>query len=391
MWQCREQRFSYVQNYVSQIHALFIDLDVGRSPEESKNEFDQMTADEALEGALVLMEESAIPMPTLTVASGRGCYLLYLLTEPLDATPGNVGRWRVVVDSFLDRIVHLAPDIGACHTLNRCFKAPGSGGSVVYSMLDDGSGDLRRYSFDEIDAFLLNHPYSAEAVEPEVERACYEPLACTIRKRRSAVKRSWLQNARSMIVRRNELHRLNEFRAGRWPEMRHKLMLYYATAQRRIAYEFFRNDPAATDTVKAIALRKTLRFNAKLADPLPREEVAGIFDTMPYKPHRNETIVSELHITKKDMLACGLTSLIPNDVRQRKENEKVSKKNAKYSAAMWLDYFVMNGMPVMCISKLMGKDRISIRRYIRKVEEKMRGEGSILPTRASLRGHATLK
>ncbi len=390
VWECDAVSFRYTQEFVSQIHGLFIDLDVGRSPEDSKNEFDQQTAGKALEGALALVEDNIIPMPTITACSGRGRYLLYLFTEPLDATSGNVARWRVVVDAILERVRHLAPDVGACRTLNRLFKTPGSGGRIAYEMSDDGTGDMRRYDFDEIDAFLLNHPYaSAETVE-EVERIAYTPIGAAPKRRRTG-NRSWVQNARPMIVRRDELHRLNEYRGGRWPEMRHKLMLYYATAQRRMIYEYFGNDPASTKIVKEIALRKTLRFNAKLADPLPEDEVKGIFDTMPRKPQRNETIAGELNITKEEMLACGLTSHIPKDVRKRQENEKISKRNAKDRRAWWLDYFVVNGMTVQCITKVMGKDQRTVKRYVKKIEEKLKREGKVIPKRGSLRGRGRRK
>jgi hypothetical protein len=122
VWEDHSQSFFYRQELVSQIHGLFFDLDVGRAPEDSKNEFDSMTADEALEGTLDLVEANVIPMPTLTAASGRGRYLLYLFREPVDATLANIARWRLVVGGVLSRITHLAPDVGACHTLNRLFK-----------------------------------------------------------------------------------------------------------------------------------------------------------------------------------------------------------------------------------------------------------------------------
>jgi len=391
-WEGRGQRFSYKQEHVSQIHGLFFDLDVGRSPEDSKCEHDQMTADEALSRLLDLVEANVLPMPTLTATSGRGRYFLYLFDEPLDAIPANIKRWSTVVDLVLSRIAHrasdtatcLAPDIPACHTLNRCFKAPGTlGGKVAYSMFNDGSGELRRYDIDEIDAFLLNHPQeSDEASEPAIERQPYQPLVTTLPKRRKPGKRSWLQNARSMIVRRNEMRRLNEHRAGRWPRMRHNLMLYFATAERRIAYEYFDNQSSATEVVKEIALRRTLRFNAKLVEPLPIEEVRAIFDTMPRKPQRNETIAATLRITEDEMLACGLTSLMPAQARKRREGEKTEKKNAKDRAAFWLDHFITTGMPIICISKVMGRDRTTVHRYIQKVE----AQGITLPLRASLSG-----
>ncbi len=382
VWNGHALRFEYGKKYVAQIHGLFFDLDVGRSPEDSKNDFDQMTAEEALSGLHDLIGSEVIPMPTLTATSGRGRYFLYLFNEPIDATPENVARWRVVVDGVLPCIKHLAPDIGACHTLNRCFKVPGAlDGRVVYSMFNDGSGELRRYNLDEIDAFLLNHDHHSDGErEPKAKRETYVPLgAVTIQKRKTNGKRPWLQNARSMIVRRNELLRLNEHRAGRWPGMRHNLLLYFTTAERRIVYERFGNDRAA---VKAIALRRALRFNSKLADPLPKEEIAGIFDTMPEKPHRNETIVTMLGVTKEEMLACRLTSLIPSDERARKQNAEIEKKNANDLSAWWLDYFVTNGMPVLCISNLTGKDRSTVSRYVKKIQLK----GIALPLRASLRG-----
>jgi hypothetical protein len=383
VWEGREQLFSYEQVQVSQILGLFFDLDVGRSLEDSKNKFEQMTADEALDGALDLVDANVIPMPTLTAPSGRGQYLIYLFKEPLDATPDNRARWRLVVDGILDRIGHLAPDIGACHTLNRLFKAPGSGGTVIYSMVDDGSHTLRRYDLDEIDAFLLNHAQEADTVvEPPIERHSYEPLVQKIAKRRNTGGRSWLQNARSMIVRRNELQRINEYRKGRWPGMRHRLLMYFVTAERFIGRAHFGGGKRAKPNVDAIALQRALRFNAKLATPLPEDEVEQMFDTMPKKPQRNATIATELGVTVKEVLALGLTSLVPPEVQQRRMNARTEEKNAKDRAAAWFDSVVMSPMPVECISALTGKHRSTVSRYIKRAAQ----QGIVPPTRASLQG-----
>src|SRR5260221_796524 len=237
-WEGEPQTFSYRKPFVSQIHGLFFDLDVGRAPEHSKSEFDQITADEALAVVLDLVQSNVIPLPTLTAPSGRGRYLLYLFKEPVDATAKNVMCWREVVNAFLRRLTRLAPDCGACRSLNGLFKAPGSGGAVPYSMFDDGSQTLRRYELDELDAFLVNHPAgTSDQEEPVVQRYAYEPLVRPSKRRQGH--RSWLQTARPMIVRLHELERLNLRRTSPWPERSHKLLLYYATAARFMTYARF--------------------------------------------------------------------------------------------------------------------------------------------------------
>lgn len=388
-WEQRPQRFRYTKEFLSQILGIFIDLDVGRPPEEATSEASKMSHEAALERVLNLVENKVIPMPTLTAPSGRGRYIVYLFQTAIDATADNIERWKMVVNELLRRVDHLAPDKSASRTPNRLFKAHGTlDGKVTYSMLHLGDGQLRRYDLDEIDAFVLNHPTQSTAllnrdVDVDVERVEYNRLVPVKRKRASTGTRHWMQKARPMIVRRNELLRLHKHRRGHWPNMRHLFLLYYATAVRMITYQFYDNDKAATDNVKAIGLRKTLRLNETLAEPLPVEEVEGIFDTMPKLPQQNRTLSEDLHVTVKEMLACGLRSLIPVEIMDRNATVAIQEKNAESIRAMYLDHFIMGGMPITCISALTGKHRSTINRYISKVEERRE---VVLPPRASLRG-----
>jgi hypothetical protein len=164
--------------------------------------------------------------------------------------------------------------------------------------------------------------------------------------------------------------------------MRHLLLLYFLTAERFIALARFGRGKAMRPTVDAIALRRSLRFNRRLNEPLPVEEVKQMLDTFPERPQRSETIAKTLEITMKQMLACGLTSLIPPDVRRRQQNMKVAERNARDRRAACLDLFAVNGMPVMCIAKLTGNHRSTVSRYIDKVER----QGVALFPRASLQG-----
>lgn len=343
-----------------------------------------MTADEAEEHVLDLVECEVIPQPSLMGRSGRGVYVLYLFKEPLDVTDDVPFLWLGIVNRLLRRMQTLRMDEAACRTLNRLFKAPGTlDGRVIYTMVDDGTNDLRRYSLDDIEVFLSIHADERDPEpQPEPQLIPYVPLFERSQRKRGTVgERHWTQTARPMLQRVDEMKRLNAVRGGHWTNRRHVFLLYYSTAQRVIGYAKFGGGPEATKLVKEIALRRTLRMNATLADPLPKYEVEEMFDTMPKKPQRSETVSMNLGVTMNDV-AAGLKQLVPVEMMKRQAEMKIGKQNAKKRAEALLDHLVLNGAPVTCIVKLTGKSRATVSRYIAAVAER----GVELMPRTSLRG-----
>lgn len=384
VWSGNELSFSYRQEYISQLTGLFLDIDCGRSPEEDDDPRAWMTAAEAEEHVLDLVECEVIPQPSLMARSGRGVYVFYLVKEPLDVTDDVPFVWLGIVNRLLRRMQTLRMDEAASRTLNRLFKAPGTlGGRVIYSMLDDGTDQMRRYTLDEIEEFLITNADERDPEpQPEPQLIPYVPLFERSQRRKGHGERHWTQTARPMLQRVDEMKRLNTVRGGRWTNSRHNFLLYYATAQRVIGYAKFGGRREGTRLVKEIALRRTLRMNATLSDPLPKHEVEEMFRTMPKKPQRSETVSVNLGVTMNDVLAAGLKQLVPVEVMKRQAEMKIEQQNAKKRSEAFLDHLVLNGAPVTCIVKLTGKSRATVSRYIAAVAD----SGVELLPRTSLRG-----
>jgi len=126
-------------------------------------DFDNMTLDEVL----ALLQRSGLPRPTLTVATGHGFHLYWLLTEPLlDMAKWTAIQKRLIAKLGSDPSIHDSPRILRLPGFENCKEEP----FVPCEIIE--ADPTRRYAIDEITTLLpeLPEPTTAAVQQPSQRR-----------------------------------------------------------------------------------------------------------------------------------------------------------------------------------------------------------------------------
>lgn len=138
---------------VRYLNAVYSDLDIYKAATPT-------TAEATLATVRSMVERGELPLPSFTVLSGRGVWLLWLLHDPATGLPvvgddPNVrGQYQSLLRSIQRRLAHLGADPQSTD-IPRVMRMPGSvhsgtGQRVVFHAHADGSGRVPMYTLAEL-------------------------------------------------------------------------------------------------------------------------------------------------------------------------------------------------------------------------------------------------
>jgi hypothetical protein len=343
----RQQPYSFPRSRCDSILGLMIDLDVGRSESEARDTTQTMSADDALAIVFRLVEQDAIPLPTLTARSGRGLYLLYIFSAAARYTEHLRRRFEAVHDELRTRLAGLCPDRSSRNVV-QLFKAPGSlsaAGFVSYEMYEQGEIGPPLHTLESLQTFLMLN-------------GCVTPEEKLIPARRKGSRpRSPRQRVAFARRRMDELERLVPLRK-RWTGWRHYLLLAYAEAARHVCRAD--HGPLGDE----LAAEIVLDFNRGLPDP--EDECAirtqVLASPLPRRPQQNKTIVRNLEITVAESLSADMKSLAHPELVSALQGRGKERAEEKKRRNEQIDALLREGATVRAIMKQTAVSRAAIYR-----------------------------
>jgi hypothetical protein len=150
---------------VLSLNLAFLDFDYYRHPDPLIR---AMTPTQFLQNCVIVRcFERGIPPPSFAMASGGGLYAKWLWDDVLGR--GGVARWCAVERHLLNAFADLQADPKAT-LVSQIFRVPGSTNikrdhkpvEIVWMSVDDETGELTRYDFDDFCESVL--PYTPDDV-----------------------------------------------------------------------------------------------------------------------------------------------------------------------------------------------------------------------------------
>lgn len=308
------------EQHLKYLNAVYCDLDVGRF--NSKDKIKKKNWRYAVYKASELMDAGIIPQASIVVKSGRGAYLIWLLhqnnneTQPERAFLNKIQLYKQVNKELTKRLKHIAADRRAVDA-SRVLRVPGSyhGGTseqVKYIIQLDEFGQGFTYSLDELAERFGIKTNGHELPKdwrslPEFGRKTIKKGSCPNRSRGLKI----LNQKRI-----EDILAIEQYRNGFDHGFRNTILTLYCE---------FLNGAGYTE----IEIKTALEAMAKRCNPpyptpgeandTPIEKIIEIF-----KPHRhtNKKLCRLLGITPGIALELGLNTIIPPEMKKRKEKSK---------------------------------------------------------------------
>jgi hypothetical protein len=328
-----QQRFFFGRRKknLKEIGSLYVDIDFHKIPELAG-----MDARGVLDDVLVALERARIPAPTMAIASGRGLYAVWLLSE---SVPGAAGpRWDACEKRLLGVLEPFGADPGAIdasRVLRLCGTVNSRSGKTVELIATPGE----KWSFDDLANEIL--PYTREELyDIRVQRAAR--AARMPSKSRQRPSKGFTQTT-LWEVRLEDLHRLRKLRhprtSGRLPSGERDAWLFIAG----VAMSWMAEPRVLKDELWKLARQvaswddaeSESRFQAiservrMLAKGETVEWRGGRID--PRYKFKNETIIRELGITDGEMKEMQV--LISKDEKRRRNTERHEKSRREAGVA----------------------------------------------------------
>ena len=319
------------QNLVA-LNALYVDLDYhrltrlkGQAPEDVRDEY----ADQ--------LEQAGVPLPSLTVFSGRGLYAIWLIKE-LPAAARS--RWGAAQKG----IVELSEAFGAdraCVDEARVFRVPGTINEKSGQAVRVCGGTLQRYCFEALSDSIyaaLGRPSRRELQNRELKKRS------TSEQKASSMPRGLTQKQRHKLI-LEDLEMYRQFCGGEIPEGYRNVFLHiYATC--------------LTHTAGLDVIEKQIEHMAALAAPaLTEAEVRAIKKqalekaAMPVTFHvsrdkrytyRGATIAEKLGISGQIAGKLGLKQVLPEEMRRERKAKAQQKRRLANGAVTRAEYLAAN-------------------------------------------------
>jgi hypothetical protein len=159
-----QQRFHFgrKKENLKEIQSLYVDVDFHKIPE-----FAGMDARGVLADVLVALERARMPAPTLAIASGRGLYVIWLLSEAIPRAA--IGRWNACQKELWKTLESFGADRGALdasRVLRLCGTVNSKSGKTVEQIAAPGEV----WRFDDLANEIL--PYTREELyDLRIQRA----------------------------------------------------------------------------------------------------------------------------------------------------------------------------------------------------------------------------
>lgn len=365
---------------VTEIQSFYVDLDYYKLDEYKH-------LDPADFAALVLEENTWLPVPTMIVASGKGCWFIWGFKQPLPVNRETekhpwLSTWQTFQDFLTGSLSKYGAD-PACSEAARVLRLPGTVNSKT-SRLAEAWETGTRYEFNGLKR-LINEQYRRQKPTRQLT-----PDTGPGKRWSSKGKVSSLFTWHNLAYNRmKDLQTLAHIRGGKLTEHRRMAAFYFAVS----ASHYCRTEQALQDEVtryiehcfhnpakylKEVNYREVVRrFNVRMGlraegrNPY-QERLTGLLTREDdLYTLRTETIVEVLQITPAEQKR--LRVLIGADEkrrrRTRKRREAGIKPRAEYQAEAQerreqAQRLHAEGLSVRCISEHMGVSKSQVHRYL---------------------------
>lgn len=325
----KPEYFAVKNQYVKELCALHVDLDVGRPG--------GIQAGEALGKVMDRCLNLMLPTPSLAVLSGRGVYLLWLLRDettirPPANTPDNCQCWKLIENEICNRLRDLQADPRALR-LAQWLKRPGTVDSktkkeVIYMTF--GVGSLRNvplYRLSELMCFFDLH-HTARLIDVAPSRKLIGAAGGGYCQTVKDEQREPIRKVRAgkggepWKCRCDEIERLSQHRRGMPEGVRLVTLWHYHQAMEKYLMTVYRDEASRGSRVHQEAVEATLRLNATFRPPLSVQEVLAKVCHRPSgrgKLARNDTVAMDLAVTETEARVLGLSSIAPGRLKAQME------------------------------------------------------------------------
>jgi len=358
------------ENQTRELIAITIDLDVGRAD-------DQLSAAQALSLVFYKTITGEFPIPSLAAFSGRGAYLTYLLLDEKDglaplATPDAIHSWKLCCGELIKKTRDLESD-RSCKSLLRWFKAPGSfvkekNQRVIYMTFGvNDIGAIPYYTLSGMEQNLgITHTlkasdYNKQIYEIPAKNLISNSKGAPTKKKRKTPKGKG-RGGEPFIMRARELTLIAAFRSGIKKGTRHQTILFYHQAV--LSYLRKTNNK----TAEREASDKAHKFNQQYCRPtLSDSECDKAINHNKRFYFKSQTVVDHLRITRSEIEAFGLITLISNEIKEEREAEKNNSKTAKKAKTQAIKETITKGGKDSEIASLFGVSR----QYVHKLRKNL--------------------
>ena len=393
--------FPVVNNLVSHLAALFVDLDVGRDNTVNAGVALGITLDAALNGI--------IPVPSFGALSGRGAYLLWVLRDTTgnnspENTDDNCTLWQMCIRGLISRCasLNLKPDRKATRLCN-WFKRPGTfdtktGNEVIYTTFGvDSRSNIPVYTLPKLMNILslhsavsseiekpVIHDYSPSNEQHELEK-CRKtfipiPRGGISGKPRNSQRGQGSQPSRTRFI---EIESLNQHRGGFREGCRYNACWYYFHALRE--YKSIQYGSGNSQRAFQEAVEETKKFNQTFHPPLSDGELHWVFCGCKRLRVRNSSVVDVLSVTEKEADVLDLHSLCPPALKRERamktELECKEKRLLREKRRQIVDEMLKKGKRGFCIVEDCLKNYPELRitrRYVSERKAILEKFGSLL-------------
>lgn len=307
---------------VSALPAVFVDLDTYKVPG-----LEGLSTDELLDR--IIAQHPWLPVPTMGISSGRGHYLEWVFTKPLDRE--HLPRWQAVEHSLIDLLAPFGADPHARDAARVLRIVGGVNQRNGAEVLGYQSGPT--VTFERFERLVLTHaaPVLSTPRKPRLEAheggGLVEPRGSTAT---AAQRAQHLKPYKLAFDRMHDCGVLAGLRGSpKMRDYRHRLLYVFAVsgawywsgldqAQEELDH-FARQHFAGADRYNARRVQTVLdRMESQLVGRVARIE-NGVRSDWRYQL-RNATIIRALEITAQEQRE--LRTIIGKDERQRRRTER---------------------------------------------------------------------
>jgi hypothetical protein len=325
---------------IYEISAIFVDLDVGGDGFERSS---TLPAPEAFGEVLKRCAYGVLPWPSMVAFSGRGVYLVYLLTGPDKHPPiNNVDNCAIrkkILNKLFDLLQDLEPDSGAT-SISHWFKRPGTtdwrtGNEAVYMTGVGPNRETPRYSLQALaDALQVPHAPMVLEAEEDPQASLPQTVPSPSPSRRPGGQRRGGNPTAPAANRVREIELLATHRGKIREGIREKTCFHYFH-NRRAFWSMTLNaaDPDPDDRARnrrramAKACEETREFNRlSCSPPLEPAELDGqVFRHLQSKRYiiHRATLAADLKVDVDEAKALELTSIVPRELVEESKRQHV--------------------------------------------------------------------
>lgn len=316
---------------------VYVDMDVGRTEEDSKIPAQRMTWRQAAAIAGDYMDDGRLPQATFFARSGRGVYCVWCLRDELDKSrliqlppPGSdkrshlIGLYKRINKEFSGRLRIAAAD--QIHDASRYLRIPGSihtkANQPVIWQVQYVDGEIPLYTIGELANSAGLYPAEAESA-PYQLRSRELALLPEVTEETSGKRRRETKNPGSTPNRGAGRYRLGELRVddiltiegyqvGFGQGFREGCLLRYADALRTAGCSQFQMETK----VREMAQRCRPSYPSDPNDTPIRELVKDSFKRQ--RSYKTETLVRWFQVTPDQARELGLVTIVPKEVREER-------------------------------------------------------------------------